>query len=196
MSDVTQLLNAAQQGQPRAFEQLLPVVYEELRKLAAQQLAHEKPGQTLQATALVHEAWLRMVPDLNTGSQHLDPIQNVSQRRYFFAAAAQAMRRILIESARRKQRHKHGGAMQRQELPPDLAASAEPVEAILALDEALDRFALEHPLKAQLVELRYFGGMTSDEAAAHLGISPATADRHWVYARAWLQREITAQSDK
>ncbi|HQR09390.1 MAG TPA: ECF-type sigma factor [Gemmatales bacterium] len=196
MSEVTQLLNAAQQGQPHAFEKLLPLVYEELRKLAAQQLAQEKPGQTLQATALVHEAWLRLVPDLNSGQRLLDNVQNADQRRYFFAAAAQAMRRILIDRARRKQRRKHGGAMQRQELHPDLAASAKPDEELLALDEALNRLAQAHPLKAQLVELRYFGGMTSEEAAAHLSISPATADRHWVYARAWLQREIMAHSEK
>jgi len=192
MTEVTQLLTAAQQGQPRAFEQLVPLVYDELRMLAAQQLANERPGQTLQATALVHEVWLRLSPELAAfhGAQKDSP-----QRRYFFAAA-QAMRRILIDRARRKKRQKHGGAMQRLDLHPDLATAVEPDEELLALDEALHRLAKAHPLKAQLVELRYFGGMTGDEVAAHLGISPATADRHWVFARAWLQREITAHSDK
>lgn len=196
MSEVTQLLNAVQQGQHRAFERLLPLVYDELRKLAAQQLAKEKSGQTLQATALVHEAWLRLMPDLPDGQNLLSNIQNTSDRHYFFAAAAQAMRRILIDRARRKHRLKHGGAMHRQDLHPDLAVAPDPDEKLLALDEALNRLAQAHPLKAQLVELRYFGGMTGDEAAAHLDISPASADRHWVYARAWLQREIMARSEK
>jgi len=182
MSEVTHILSAIEQGDPHAPDQLLPLVYDELRKLAAQQLAQEKPGQTLQATALVHEAYLRLV---GTGDdQHWD------NRRHFFAAAAAAMRRLLIESARRKRSCKHGGGSQRQDLDPEAVAAPEPDVDLLALDAALQRLAEHDPLKAKLVELRYFAGLTGDQAAAVLGISPSSADRHWVYTRAWLRRQL------
>jgi RNA polymerase sigma factor (TIGR02999 family) len=184
MNDVTRILSAIQQGDPHAAEQLLPLVYEELRKLAAQKLAQEKPGQTLEATALVHEAYLRMVD--------VDTPQSWNSRKHFFAAAAEAMRRILVESARRKRRRKHGGGRQRQELLPDLVATQETDEAILAVDAALAKLAERDALKARLIELRYFSGLTGDQAAEILGISPSSADRHWVFARAWLRREIAA----
>ena len=182
MSDVTHLLNAIAQGDAHAAEQLLPLVYEKLRKLAAQKLAKEKPGQTLQATALVHEAYLRLVGDGK--ERHWD------HHRHFFAAAATAMRRILIERVRRKRRAIHGDARQRQELHPDLVAAPEPDEHILALDGALTRLAERDPVKARLVELRYFAGLTGNQAAKVLGISSSSADRAWVYARAWLRREL------
>jgi len=181
MTDVSHLLNALEQGDARAASQLLPLVYDELRRLAAQKLAHEKPGQTLEATALVHEAYLRLV-----GTPAFDG------RRHFFAAAAEAMRRILVENARRKGRLKHGGGRGRQELDPDHVAAPEPDEELLALDAALTKFAQRDPLKARLVELRYFAGLTGEQAAQMLGISPSTADRHWVFARAWLRRELLA----
>jgi RNA polymerase sigma factor (TIGR02999 family) len=184
MTDVTRILSAIQQGDAHAAEQLLPLVYEELRRLAAQRLAHEKPGQTLDATALVHEAYLRLVD--------VDTAQHWNSRRHFFAAAAEAMRRILVENARRKRRLKHGGGRQRQEVHPDLVAAPEPDEAILAVDAALARLAQHDALKARLIELRYFAGLTGDQAADILGISPSSADRHWVFARAWLRREIAA----
>ena len=180
MAELTQILSAIEQGDPRAAEQLLPLVYDELRKLAAAKLALEHPGQTLQATALVHEAYLRLV---GPGEE-----QRWDNRRHFFAAAAEAMRRILIENARRKQTKKRGGGRQRQ--PLDDVASPAPDEELLALDEALHKLAAADPQKARLVELRYFAGLTGDQAAAVLGISPSTADRHWVYARAWLRREL------
>ena len=180
MSDVTRILSAIEAGDPQAAEKLLPLVYDELRKLAAQKLAHEKPGQTLQATALVHDAYLRLV-----GTE--DP-RSYKDRSHFFAAAAAAMRRILIDNARRKKTRKHGGDRQRQ--PLDGLVSPEPDEELLALDEALQKLAATDPLKAKLVELRYFAGLTSDQAAEVLGISPTTADRHWVYVRAWLQNEV------
>src|SRR5213594_2330768 len=158
MSDVTHILSAIEQGDPHAAEQLLPLVYDELRKLAAQKLAQEKPGQTLDATALVHEAYLRLV---GTGEEpHWD------NRRHFFAAAAEAMRRILVENARRKQTHKHGGDRQRRDLDADALVAPEPNLDLLALDAALDRLAEHDPLKAKLVELRYFAGLTGDQAAA------------------------------
>jgi RNA polymerase sigma factor (TIGR02999 family) len=185
MSEVTRILSAMEKGDPRAAEQLLPLVYDELRKLAAQRLAEEKPGQTLQATALVHEAYLRLVD-----SERRGPSPPWDSRRHFFAAAAEGMRRILVEQARRKRRLKHGGAKQRQELPADIAAAPPPGDEVIALDAALSRFAQKHPLHARLVELRYFAGLTGDEAAAVLGVSPSTADRHWVFARAWLRREL------
>jgi RNA polymerase sigma factor (TIGR02999 family) len=178
MSDFTRLLSSAEQGDPRAADQLLPLVYDELRKLAAQKLAQETPGQTLQATALVHEAYLRLVDGKD--------LQRWDGRGHFFAAAAEAMRRILIDQARRKHSQKRGGALRRVELD-DGALLAEPesqaAEDLLALDEALQRLEAEDPLKARLVKLRYFAGLPLPEAAAALGVSPATAKRHWVYAR-------------
>jgi RNA polymerase sigma factor (TIGR02999 family) len=182
MTDVTHILNAIDQGDPHAAEQLLPLVYDELRQLAAQKLAQEKPGRTLQATALVHEAYLRLIGA--GGDQHWD------NRRHFFAAAAEAMRRILIDNARRKQSRKHGGGRQRQELDADALVAPEPNVDLLALDAALQRLAEQDPLKAKLVELRYFAGLTGDQAAKVLGISASSADRQWVYTRAWLRREL------
>jgi len=182
MSDVTGLLAAIEQGDPSAAEQLLPLIYHELRQLAAQKLANEQPGQTLQPTALVHEAYLRLLGD--------GEARRWDQRGHFFAAAATAMRRILIERARHKRRLVHGGGRRRQELHPDLAAAPETDEELLALDAALVKLAELDPVKARLVELRYFAGLTGDQAAEILGISPSTADRHWVYARAWLRREV------
>jgi RNA polymerase sigma factor (TIGR02999 family) len=180
MNDVTRILSAIEQGDQQAAAQLLPLVYDELRQLAAQRLAQEKPGQTLQATALVHEAYLRLVGD--------DEPRVYRDRRHFFAVAASAMRRILIDQARRKKTEKHGGGRLRQELL-DLAASPCDDE-LLAVNEALEQLATEDPVKARLVELRYFAGLTSDQAADVLGISPSTADRHWAYARAWLQTAV------
>jgi RNA polymerase sigma factor (TIGR02999 family) len=182
MSDVTRILSAIEQGDPSAAEQLLPLVYDELRKLAAAKLAQEKPGQTLQATALVHEAYLRLVG--STEEPHWD------NRRHFFAAAAEAMRRILVDNARRKQTHKHGGGRQRRDMDADALAAAEPNLDLPALDAALHRLAEHDPLKARLVELRYFAGLTGDQAAAVLGLSASSADRLWVYTRAWLRREL------
>jgi RNA polymerase sigma factor (TIGR02999 family) len=182
MNEVTRILSGIEAGEPHAAEQLLPLVYDELRKLAAQKLAQEKPGQTLEATALVHEAYLRMVD--------VDTPQSWNSRQHFFAAAAEAMRRILVENARRKRRLKHGGGRQRQEAHPDLVATPEPDEAILAVDAALAKLAARDALKTRLIELRYFAGLTGDQAAEILGISPSSADRHWVFARAWLRREI------
>jgi RNA polymerase sigma factor (TIGR02999 family) len=177
MSDVTRILTAIQQGNPQAASQLLPLVYDELRRLAAHKLSHETPGQTLDATGLVHEAYLRLVVD------HED--QPWDSRAHFFAAAAEAMRRILIDNARRKQRPKHGGDRHRVELEEGVPApEAQP--DLLALDEALTRLAEREPVKARLVELRYFAGLTLEEAAACLGISLATAKRYWAVARAWL----------
>src|SRR3989442_1659862 len=169
MSEVTRILSAIEQGEPLATEQLLPLVYDELRKLAAQKLAQEKPGQTLQATALVHEAYVRLV---GAGDdQHWD------NRRHFVAAAAEAMRRILIDNARRKQSRKHGGDRQRRDLDAEALIAPQPNMDLLALDAALDRLAEHDPLKAKLVELRYFAGLTGDQAAAVLGISASSADR-------------------
>ena len=182
MSAVTQILSAVEQGDAGAAVRLLPLVYEELRKLAAQRLAQEKPGQTLQATALVHEAYLRLV--------NVEQAQNWNSRGHFFAAAAEAMRRILIDSARRKRRPKHGGDRRRVELD-EAVCLAEPREDVLALDEALTRLADQQPVKAELVNLRYFAGLSLDEAATLLGISLATAKRHWAVARAWLYAELS-----
>jgi RNA polymerase sigma factor (TIGR02999 family) len=182
MNEVTRILSAIEQGDPHAAEQLLPLVYDELRRLAAEKMAQERPGQTLQATALVHEAYLRLV---GAGDErHWD------DRRHFFAAAAEAMRRILIDGARRKQTRKHGGGRRRQDVDADAIAAPEPNVDLLALDAALHRLGERDPLKAKLVELRYFAGLTGDQAAAVLGISPSSADRHWVYTRAWLRREL------
>lgn len=188
MVDVTQLLNNVEAGDAQAAAQLLPLVYDELRHLAAAKLAREKPGQTLDATALVHEAYLRLVPA--SLSQQGQGEVLFDHRGHFFAAAAEAMRRILVESARRKARLKHGVGRQPQGLHPDLVAAPQPDEEILALDAALAKFAQCDPLKARLVELRYFAGLTGAQAAEILGISPSTADRHWVFARAWLRREM------
>jgi RNA polymerase sigma factor (TIGR02999 family) len=183
MSDVTRILDAIAQGDPQAAAQLLPLVYDELRRLAARQLAGEKPGQTLDATSLVHEAYLRLVGPAD------GPHWN--SRRHFFAAAAESMRRILIDNARRKRSRKHGGGLVRQDCDAIELALPEPPENLLALDEALDRLAQKDPVKADLVKLRYFAGLTVDQAAHSLGIAPATADRYWAYARAWLHQEIT-----
>jgi RNA polymerase sigma factor (TIGR02999 family) len=180
MKDVTRILNAVEQGDPTATAKLLPLVYDELRRLASQRLSNESPNHTLQATALVHEAYIRLVD--------VDHIQQWKGRGHFFAAAAEAMRRILIDSARRRKAQKRGAGWQ-QQMPEGLAAP-ERDEDLIALDDALKKLATSEPLKARLVELRYFGGLASDEAAEVLNISPSTADRHWSYARAWLQAEI------
>jgi RNA polymerase sigma factor (TIGR02999 family) len=182
MSEVTRILSALQGGEPHAADQLLPLVYDELRKLAAQRLAQEKPGQTLQATALVHEAYLRLV-DVEQG-QHWD------SRGHFFAAAAEAMRRLLIDQVRRKRRPKHGGERGRVSLDEALCLREAPIDDLLALDEALQKFAGEEPAKAELVKLHYFAGLSLEEAGKALGISHRTAKRHWAYARAWLYAAI------
>jgi RNA polymerase sigma factor (TIGR02999 family) len=182
MDDVTQLLSAIERGDPSAAGKLLPLVYGELRRLAAQRLAREKPGQTLQATALVHEAYLRLV-----GQGGGQPWNG---RGHFFAAAAQAMRRILVENARRKKQARHGGELARRELDEELLAAPGPREDLLALDEALNKFAAENRAAADLVQLRYFAGLTLPEAAQALGTSPRTDGRLWAYARAWLRREV------
>ncbi|HEX2475393.1 MAG TPA: ECF-type sigma factor [Lacipirellulaceae bacterium] len=182
MNDVTRILSAIEAGTPQAADELLPLVYNELRKLAAARLAHEKPGQTLQPTALVHEAFVRLV-----GNENL-PAWN--SRGHFFAAAAEAMRRILVEQARRKSRLKHGGGLNRVDLDSACAVSEARTEDLLALDEALSKLADEEPAKAELVKLRYFAGLTMPESAAALGISLATAERYWTFARAWLYAEL------
>jgi RNA polymerase sigma factor (TIGR02999 family) len=180
MNDVTRILSAIEQGDPKASEQLLPLVYEELRKMAARRLAQEKPGQTLHATALVHEAYLRLVDR--------EEAKNWRSRGHFFAAAAASMRRILIDNARRKRAGKRGGNLRRQ--PLEDMATPEPDEELLALDDAMRKLAEIDPEKARLVELRYFAGLTGEQAAEVLGLSPATVDRHWAYARAWLHAEV------
>jgi RNA polymerase sigma factor (TIGR02999 family) len=181
VSDVTRILEAAQQGDPTAADQLLPLVYEELRRLAAHKMANEAAGQTLQPTALVHEAWLRLV-----GNQH----QKWDGRAHFFAAAAEAMRRILIDRARRKRAIRHGGGQQRVDLQEATLAAPSDDDQLLAVDDALDKLAVQHKEEAELVKLRYFVGMTNEEAAEALGISPRTAKYYWTHARAWLYREI------
>ncbi len=183
MSDVTQILFQIKQGDPSAAEQLLPVVYDELRKLAAARLAQEKPGQTLDATALVHDAYIRLVD--------VENVQSWDSRGHFFSVAAEAMRRILVESARRKSRVKHGGEYNRVELNDAAAIASGPRSNIVALDEAFGRFAEIEPDKAELVKLRYFAGFSIDDAAEILGISRTTAKRHWAYARAWLLAELS-----
>ena len=180
MSDVTRILSQIESGDPAAAEQLLPLVYDELRKLAAAKLLQEKPGQTLQATALVHEAYVRMV-----GSE---THRTYRDRSHFFATAATAMRHILVDIARAKRSDKRGGIRGRKPLE-DVAAPM-PNDELLDLHEALERLAVDDPLKAQLVELRYFAGLTGDQAADVLGISPSAADRHWTFARAWLQTQV------
>ena len=182
MSDVTRILSAIEQGDPTAAAQLLPLVYEELRKLAAQRLAQEKPGQTLQATALVHEAYLRLVGT--------DPNRAWNDRGHFFAAAAEAMRRILVDHARHKKSLKGGGGRGRAELREDAVAAPEASDEILVVDEALAGLAAADPKAAELVKLRYFAGLSVDETAQALNISPRSADRLWAYARAWLQRAV------
>jgi RNA polymerase sigma factor (TIGR02999 family) len=195
MTEVTQILNAIAQGDPHAASQLLPLVYEELRQLAAQRLGLETPGQTLQPTALVHEAYLRLVANpgseaslgCESGELHWD------SRGHFFAAAAEAMRRILVDNARRKQALKHGGDRQRVPLE-EFHRVAESPDDMLDLDDALTRFAAEEPDKARLVQLRFFAGLSMPDAAATLGISLATAERWWTFARAWLYSELQSAS--
>jgi len=182
MSDVTQILSQIEQGDPSAAEQLLPLVYEELRKLAAARLTNEKPGQTLQATALVHDAYIRLVD--------VEKAQHWNSRGHFFGAAAEAMRRILVESAIRKRRPKHGGDLQRIELEDVFSLAENRVDELLFVSEALERLAAESTAKAELVKLRYFAGLTVEEAALALGISRATADRYWSYAKAFLYSEL------
>ena len=181
VTDVTRILSAIERGEARAVNELLPIVYEELRRLAAAKLARESSGQTLQSTALVHEAYLRLV-----GSEQ----PAFDGRAHFFAAAAEAMRRILVERARKRSRLKHGGGRKQFEIEDrDLVGEPES-EQLLALSEALEKLAAEDPVKADLVKLRYFAGLTVEQAAEFLGISRATADRYWAYARAWLYQEV------
>src|SRR5215831_18756431 len=181
MSDVTRILDRVQGGDPNAAHELLPLVYEELRKLAAHRMACEAPGQTLQPTALVHEAWLRLV-----GSAE----QTWNSRGHFFAAAAEAMRRILVENARRKGRRKHGGELQRLDFSELDVASAERDDAVLAVNEALDKLAGHDPVGAELIKLRFFAGLSNADAAKALGLAERTAKRTWAYARAWLYEEL------
>ena len=183
VSDVTRMLEAMQRGEAQAAEELLPSVYDELRRIAAYKMAKESPSHTLQPTALVHEAWLRMIGD---GNEHF------AGRAHFFAVAAEAMRRILVESARRKRSLKRGAAAQRAELDESLLVQTAPSEEMLAVDEALDLLAAEDSTSADLVKLRYFVGMTMGEAATALGLPLRTAERLWAYARAWLRRKISS----
>jgi RNA polymerase sigma factor (TIGR02999 family) len=185
MNEVTRLLTSIEQGDPHAAEQLLPLVYDELRQLAARKLAQEKPGQTLQATGLVHEAYLRLVEGREAGQE-----QSWDGRGHFFAAAAEAMRRILVEIARRKRSRKRGGRLLRRPLDPEAVAAPEAPADVLALDEALTRLAAVQPRAAKLVNLRYFAGLTNKEAAAALGVSARTAAADWAYARSWLLAEL------
>jgi RNA polymerase sigma factor (TIGR02999 family) len=183
MHEVTQILSAIEQGDPHAAEQLLPLVYAELRKLAAQRLAQEKPGQTLQATALVHDAYVRLVD--------VKKVQHWNSRGHFFAAAAEAMRRILVEQVRHKRRLKHGGARRRVDLDSACSVTDPPSLDLLALNDAVSKLAAIEPAKANLVKLRFFAGLTMPEAAAVLEISLATAERDWTFARTWLYAELT-----
>jgi RNA polymerase sigma factor (TIGR02999 family) len=185
MNDVTRILSAVERGDPYAAEQLLPLVYEELRKLAAQKLAQEKPGQTLEATALVHEAYLRLVGGKQT--------QEWDSRGHFFTAAAEAMRRILVEQARRKRRVRHGGARKRIDLDEACSLVQPPSDELLALDEALSRLASLNPVRAEVVKLRFFAGLTMPEVAQALGISLPTANRYWAFARTWLYTELKGE---
>ena len=184
MNEVTQILEAVSRGEPKAANELLSLVYEELRRLAAAKMASETPGQTLQPTALVHEAWLRLTSDDK---------RKWNDRTHFFAAAAEAMRRILVDNARIKRAQRHGGGQQRVEMPEIACAVAQNEDQILAVNEALEKFAAQDKQKAELVKLRYFVGMTIEEAAEALCISTGTAKRHWAYARAWLAEEIRKQ---
>jgi RNA polymerase sigma factor (TIGR02999 family) len=190
MTEVTRILSAIEQGDPHAAEQLLPLVYDELRKLAAAKLAQEKPGQTLEATALVHEAYVRLVGTPSEGAA-----REWEGRAHFFAVAAEAMRRILVEKARRKRRHKHGGGLPRVDIELANLVSPMPDEDLLALDEAMTRLAAEDPVRARLVQLRFYAGLSNEEAARLLGISGVTAKRYWRYARAWLRREVGKGDD-
>jgi RNA polymerase sigma factor (TIGR02999 family) len=185
VNEVTRILEAIDQGDPHAAEKLLPMVYDELRKLAARRLAQEKPGQTLQATALVHEAYLRLV-----GDSHVE----WDNRRHFFGAAAEAMRRILVEQARRKRRLRHGGAQHRIDLDEACSLVRPPRDDLLALDEALTRLAALKPVRAEVVKLRFFAGLTVTEVAKTLGISQPTAERYWAFARSWLYAELHDQN--
>lgn len=185
MSDVTRILSQIESGNPSAAEQLLPLVYDELRKLAAARLAQEKPGQTLQATALVHEAYLRLA---DAGKD-----QHWNSRGHFFGAAAEAMRRILVENARRRETIKRGGDLERVEIPDLVSSAISESLDFLALDEALRKLELEHPEKARLVKLRFFVGCSLEETAEFLGVSRATAQRHWAYARAWLFGQLNPE---
>ncbi len=187
MSDVTRILSAIDQGDPQAAEQLLPLVYDELRRLASQKMAHETPGQTLQATALVHEAYLRLVASSDASAPRE---QQWNSRGHFFAAAAEAMRRILVERVRHKRSLKAGGNRRRQELPDIEAAVVGPHVDLLALNEALEKLEKQDKRRAELVKLRFFAGLTIAQAAEALGISPSTADNDWAYARSWLRLEI------
>jgi RNA polymerase sigma factor (TIGR02999 family) len=182
MADVTQILSRIEFGDPKAADLLLPLVYEKLRQLASLRLAQEKPGQTLQATALVHEAYLRLVD--------VDQVQLWNSRGHFYAAAAEAMRRLLVDKARRKNRVRHGGEHRRVDLDTELYVSDTPHESLLALDEALEQFAAEEPEAAEVVKLRYFGGLTIEETAAAMNISVRTVNRHWTYSRAWLYQKL------
>ena len=188
MNEVTLILSAVEQGEPQAAERLLALVYAELRRLAAQKLSHEKPGQTLDATGLVHEAYLRLFGGNGEA-------QNWDSRGHFFAAAAEAMRRILIDNARRKKRRKHGGDRERVVLLDEDLAIQDSSDELLALDEALAKLATEDSAAAQLVKLRFFTGLTIEQAADVLGISRATACRHWSYAKAWLRCELPSKDD-
>ena len=182
MTDVTRILNAIEQGDVKATDKLLPLVYEELRVLAAQKLSQERPGQTLQATALVHEAYIRLVGD---------ETQKWDSRGHFFTAAAEAMRRILVENARRKQRLRHGGGQRRVTLDEANLCAEESPDNLIALDEALVKLSKKDKIKADLVKLRFFAGLTGEQAAKVLGISHNTSDKYWAYARSWLHLEIT-----
>jgi RNA polymerase sigma factor (TIGR02999 family) len=182
MTEVTRILSAIEEGDPSAAEHLLPLVYDELRKLAGQRLDQEKPGQTLQATALVHEAYLRLVD--------VDQAQHWNSRGHFFAAAAEAMRRILVDNARRKSRLRHGGVLQRRDVEALDLASPQTPDGLVALSEALDRLAAANAQAAELVKLRFFAGLTNAEAAAALGVSPRKANQIWAYARAWLLESL------
>lgn len=184
MNDITHILNAAGRGDMRTADELLSLVYAELRRLASAKMASEAPGQTLQATALVHEAWLRLTSDEK---------RKWNDRTHFFAAAAEAMRRILVDNARRKRTERHGGGQQRVELPELASAVVETDDKVLAVNEALEKFAALDPQKAELVKLRYFVGMTLEQAAEALGISERSAKRYWAFARAWLHEEIKPQ---
>jgi RNA polymerase sigma factor (TIGR02999 family) len=196
MSDVTRLIDGAAAGDPRAAAELLPLVYDELRRLAAERLANEKSGQTLQPTALVHEAYLRLVASPGRASPGREPGEvQFNGRGHFFAAAAEAMRRILVESARRKGRHKHGGGRERIDLDQIDPARDEAAERLLAIDEALDRLAAEDPAAAAVVKLRFFAGLTVEESAAALGVSTRTVNRHWEFARAWLFEQLGGRGD-
>ena len=187
MSDVTRILSAIEQGDAKAAEQLLPLVYDELRRLAARKLSRESPDQTLQATALVHEAYIRLVD--------VERVQHWDSRGHFFAAAAEAMRRVLIDNARRKRRPKHGGDRQRVDLEGACTVAEAAADEVIALDEALTKLAAEDPAKAELVKLRYFSGLSVQEAADVLGISRATADRYWTYAKVWLYCELSDEDE-